>query len=79
MQLLESVCHLLESVFRIRMILDLPDPDSFVRGTDPDLPSSSKNSTKNLYFYCFVTFYNFLSLKNDVNVSSKTNKQNSFI
>ncbi len=25
--------------------------------------------------YCFVTFYDFLSLKNDVNVPSKSNKQ----
>ncbi len=33
------------------------------------LPSSSKNSKKNLDFYCFVTFYDFLSLKNYVNLS----------
>ncbi len=32
------------------------------------LPSSSTNSKKNLDFYCFVTSYDFLSLKNDVNV-----------
>jgi hypothetical protein len=29
---------------------------------------------KNLDFFCFVTSYDFLSLKNDVNVSSKRNK-----
>ncbi len=38
-----------------------PDPDPLVRGMDPD-PSLSKNSKKNLDFYCF----DFLSLKNDV-------------
>jgi hypothetical protein len=43
-----------------------------VRGTDPDLdldpdPSIEQNSKKNLDFYCFLTFYVFLSLKNDVN------------
>ncbi len=40
---------------RIRMFLDLPDPDPLVRGTDPGiLLSSSKNSKKNLDSYCFV-------------------------
>ncbi len=42
-----------------------PEPDSLVGRTDPALdpilPSSSKNSKKNLYIYYFVT-----SLKNDV-------------
>jgi hypothetical protein len=37
---------------------------------------SSKNSKKNIDSYCFVTsLYDFLSLKNDVNVPSKSNKQ----
>ncbi len=36
---------------------------------------SSENSKKNLYFYSFVTFYDFLSMKIDVNVPSETNKQ----
>jgi hypothetical protein len=37
--------------------------------------SSSKNSKKNLDPYCFVTFCDFfLSLKNDVNVASKSKK-----
>jgi hypothetical protein len=41
------------------------------------LPSSSKNSKKNLYFYCFVIpFYDVLVLEDDVNVPSKHNKQN---
>jgi hypothetical protein len=35
----------------------------------------SKNSKENLDFYCFVTFLDLLSLKNDVNVPSKSYKQ----
>ncbi len=61
----------------------VPDPDSLVRvrGMDPDTDptpdplSSSKNCKKNLASYCFVTFFDFLSLKNDVNVPLKNNKQ----
>jgi hypothetical protein len=57
-------------------ILD-PDPDQLVRGLDPDpVLSTSKNSKKNLDSYCFLT--SFLSLKNDVNVPSKSNKQKTF-
>jgi hypothetical protein len=58
------------------MFLGLPDPDPLVRGMDPDPdPSSScKNSKKNLDSYYFVTLFDFLSLKNDVNVPSKSNK-----
>jgi hypothetical protein len=61
------------------------DPDPLVRGIDPDPdpaldpdpdPSSScKNSKINLDSYHFVTLFDFLSLKNDVNVASKSNKQ----
>jgi hypothetical protein len=39
------------------------------------LLSSCKNSKKNLDSYYFVTLFDFLSLKKDVNVSSKSNKQ----
>jgi hypothetical protein len=39
------------------------------------LLSSCKNSKKNLDSYYFVTLFDFLSLKNDVNVASKSNKQ----
>jgi hypothetical protein len=40
------------------------------------LPSSSKNSKKNLDFYSFVIFLClFLFLKNDVNVPLKSKKQ----
>jgi hypothetical protein len=49
-----------------------PDPHPLVRGMDPD---PSINSKKNLDSYCFVTFFYFLSLKKDVNVPSKRNKQ----
>ncbi len=38
------------------------------------LLSSSKNSRINIDSYRFVTLYDFLSLKNDVNVPSKSNK-----
>jgi hypothetical protein len=56
----------------------LPDPDPLVRGMDPDPaldpdPSSCKNK-KNLESYYFVTLFDFLSLKNNVNVPSKSNK-----
>jgi hypothetical protein len=36
---------------------------------------SCKNSKKNLDSYYFVTLFDFLSLKNGVNVASKSNKQ----
>jgi hypothetical protein len=49
------------------MFLGIPDPD-------PD-GSGCKNSKKNLDSYYFVTLVDFLSLKNDVNVASKSNKQ----
>jgi hypothetical protein len=39
------------------------------------LLSSSKNIIKILDYYCFVTSFGLLSLKNDVNVPSKSNKQ----
>jgi hypothetical protein len=45
-------------------------------GSGMDLLSSCKNSKKNLDSYYFVTLFDFLSLKNYVIVSSKTNKQN---
>ena len=65
------------------MFLGLKDPDPLVRGMDPDpdpaldriLLSSFKNSKKNLDSYYFVTLFEFLSLKNYVNVASKSHKQ----
>ncbi len=52
---------------------DPPDPHVF-EPPDP-VPSISmqKNSKKNLDSYYFVTLFDFLSLKNDVNVPSKSN------
>jgi hypothetical protein len=44
----------------------------------PDPSSSRKNSKKNLDSYCSVTFSYFLSLKNDVNAHSKSNRQKNF-
>ncbi len=46
------------------MFLGLPDPD---------------NSKKNLDSYHFVTLFDFLSLKNDVNVASKSNKEKKIV
>jgi hypothetical protein len=60
------------------MFLSLLDPDPTL---DPDLAldrillSPCKNSKKNLDSYYFVTLFDFLSMKNDVNVASKSNKQ----
>jgi hypothetical protein len=48
------------------------DPDPAL---DPTLLSSCKNSKKNLDSYYFVNLFDFLSLKNDANVPSKSNKQ----
>ncbi len=64
----------LQPVFRIRihrihMFLGLQDPDP-----DPSI-IMQKNSKKNLDSLYFVTLFDFLSLKNDVNVPSKSNKQ----
>jgi hypothetical protein len=50
------------------MFLGLPDPD-----LDPSI--IMKNSKKNLDSYYFVTLFDFLSLKKDENVPSKSNKQ----
>ncbi len=53
------------------------DPDPLVRGGVwiRILLSSFKNSKKNLDSYYFVTLFDFLSLKNDVNVPSKSIRQ----
>ncbi len=65
------------------MFLGLPEPDPLVRGMDPDLdpdldpdPDPSiimQNNKRNLEFYYFETLFDFLSLKNNVNVPSKSN------
>jgi hypothetical protein len=57
------------------------DPDPLLRGMDPDLdPSIAKQkSKKNVDSYCFVTSFGLLSLNNDVNVPSKSNKKKNFL
>jgi hypothetical protein len=67
------------------MFLGLPDPDPLVRGLDldpdpaldpdPDPSIIMQKSKKNLDSYYFETLFDFLSLKNYVNVASKSNKQ----
>ncbi len=74
----------LQSVLRIRihMFLGLPDPnpDPTVRDMDPDPPririllSSSKNTKENIDSVLWL-LYVFLSLKNDINIPPKSNKQ----
>jgi hypothetical protein len=51
------------------MFLGLPDPNPLVRGMnlDPD-PSIIMQNSKKVDFFCFLTLFDFLSLKNDVNV-----------
>jgi hypothetical protein len=44
----------------------------------PNPLSASKNRKKNLDSYSLVTSLDFLSLKNDANVPSKSNKQKNF-
>jgi hypothetical protein len=69
-----------KALFCSRMFLDHPDPDPSLFVWIPIwiwmrirvLPSSNKKSKKNLglHYIVFRLFYDFLSLKNDVNVSS---------
>jgi hypothetical protein len=51
-----------------------PDPDPAL-DPDPDPSIICKNRKKTLDSYYLVTLFDFLSLKNDVNVASKCNKQ----
>jgi hypothetical protein len=60
------------------MFLGLPDPDPLVRGMDPDPSIIMQNSKKTLISTIFDYFFDILSLKNDVNVPSKSNKQKKF-
>jgi hypothetical protein len=55
------------------MFFDLPDPDPSLVVRIRILPISSKNSKKNLYFFCFVTS---LFLKNDVKIIKQKNLGN---
>ncbi len=67
---------------RIHIFLGLPDPDPLVRGMDPDPaldPDPSiimqKLVRKTLIPTILWPFFDFLSLKNDVYVPSKSNKR----
>jgi hypothetical protein len=58
-----------------------PDPDPLVKGTDTDPDPSiikPKKVRKILISTALWLIYDFLSLKNDVNVVSKSNKQKYF-
>ncbi len=63
-------------MFRIHVYFGLPDPDPdpLVRCMDPD-PSIIMQKYEKSKIYYFVTLFDFLSLKNNVNVPSKSNKQ----
>jgi hypothetical protein len=52
----------------------LGHPDLLVRGPDPDPSTSSKNRKINLDPTVLRLLYDFLSLKNYLNVPSKSNK-----
>ncbi len=60
-------------MLRIRIRIRFHKSDIWIRIRIP--LSSIKNSKKNIDSYCFVTYYVFLSLKNDVTAPSKSNKQ----
>jgi hypothetical protein len=68
----------------MHMFLGLPDPNPLVRGMDPDpaldpYPSILvQKSKKILDSYYFVTIFDFLSVKNDVNVPSKSKSRKNF-
>jgi hypothetical protein len=61
----------------IRMFFGLPDMAAllFCTARIRILPSTSKKRKKNLDFYYFVTFFDFLSMKTDVSVPSKSNRE----
>jgi hypothetical protein len=63
----------------LSVLTSVPDPyppDPHVFGPPGSGSGSScKNSKKNLDSYYFMALFDFLSLKNDVNVPSKSNKQ----
>jgi hypothetical protein len=72
MGVLKDFLAVLRIRIRIHMFLGLLDPDPYrIR----ILLLSCKNSKKNLDSCYFVTPSDFLSLKNDVNVALKSNKQ----
>ncbi len=60
--------------------MGLSDQDPIVTGTDPDPDRSTMKLTKygKPWFLLFCVIFYFLSLKNDVNVASKINKQKDY-
>ncbi len=58
------------------MFFGLLDLDPLIRGPDPSI--IKQNSKKNLDSYCFLLLFDFLSLKNDLTVLLKSNKQKNF-
>jgi hypothetical protein len=52
-----------------------PDPDPQFECGSMRIRIRIRNPEKNLDSYYFVALFDFLSLKNDVNVPSKSNKQ----
>jgi hypothetical protein len=69
-------------VFRIRIFkfLDLPDPNPLLRGTDLESDQNprthpAKIVRKLLICTVFCLLYDFLSVNNDVNVSSNSIKK----
>jgi hypothetical protein len=64
------------TIRRIHLYLGFPDPHpDLLEKQIRILPLSRKNSKKNIDSYCFVTSLIFLSLKNYINVPSKSNKK----
>jgi hypothetical protein len=83
----ECIFSWLKPVLRIRIrrvhmfwVSRIPIHYSEIRIQIRILRLLSKNSKKNIDSNCFVTFYDFLSLKNDVNVHAKSdNQKNCFL
>jgi hypothetical protein len=60
----------------------VPEPKPLVRGADPDTSIIKQNSKKTLIPFVLLLLYDFISLKNDVNVRyllSKSNKQKKIV
>jgi hypothetical protein len=64
--------------FHLRQFPDPHVPDPLVRGMDPEPDPDPSVIKKNLDFYCFVTSFGLLSLKNDVNVPAKSDEKKNF-
>ncbi len=78
--LLLSVFRILIWIHRIHMFLGLPDPDTDppVRGMDPEYSWSFYHQAKTVRKPTVLWLPNFLLVKNDVNVPSKSNTHKTF-